>query len=187
MTMQMLCELLGVPQSEREAFPELVRRVFSLADVDNATSSNEMVYGYFRGLAARKRADPGEDVISALASAGLDDPEITELAAMMLYAAYGSTSNNLALGIARLCADPRLRDELAKNPDRMPDAVEECLRTASSGGFILPHYARKDIELDGVTIRKGDLVLLDYALANFDEEVFRILTVSTSIETRIHI
>ena len=172
MTMQMLCELLGVPQSERESFPELVRQAFSLADVANATSSNEVVYGYFRGLAARKRADPGEDIMSALASAGLDDQEITEMAVMLLYAAYGSTSNNLALGIARLCTDPQLREELVNNPDRMPDAVEECLRTASSGGFILPHYAREDIELNDVTIRKGDLVLLDYALANFDEEVF---------------
>jgi cytochrome P450 monooxygenase len=172
MTMQMICELLGVPRSERESFPALVHQVSGLADVDDAMSGKDTLFEYFLGLVARKRADPGEDIMSGMAVAGLDDFQVASLGLMMLYAAYGSTSSHTSLGIVRLGSDTRLRDELVKNPDRMQAAVEELLRTASSGGFTLPHYAREDIELDDVTIRKGELVLLDYALANLDEKTF---------------
>jgi cytochrome P450 monooxygenase len=172
MTMQMVCELLGVPQSERESFPALVHQVSGLDDVDDAMSGKDTLFEYFCGLVARKRADPGEDIMSGMAVAGLDDVQVASLGLMMLYAAYGSTASHTSLGIVRIGSDTRLRDELVAHPDRMKAAVEELLRTASSGGFTLPHYAREDIEVDDVIIQKGDLVLLDYALANLDETAF---------------
>jgi cytochrome P450 monooxygenase len=172
LTMQMICELLGVPQSERETFPELVHQVSGLVDVENAASGRDTLFGYFCDLAARKRADPGEDILSGMAAAGVDDIQVASMGLMMLYAGYGSTASHTSLGIIRIGSDLRLRDELVKNPELMNRAVEELLRTASSGGFSLPHYAREDIEVGGATIRAGDLVLLDFALANLDETVF---------------
>jgi cytochrome P450 monooxygenase len=172
MTMQMICELLGVPGSERESFPALVHQVSGLADVNDAVSGKDTLFEYFLGLVARKRADPGEDILSGLAETGLDDAQVASLGLMMLYAAYGSTSSHTSLGIVRLASDTGLREELVRHPERMQGAVEELLRTASSGGFTLPHYAREDIEAGDVTIRKGDLVLLDYALANLDQDTF---------------
>ena len=171
LTMQMICELLGVPQSDRESFPALVHQVSGVAD-ESAASGKDTLFGYFCDLAARKRADPGEDILSGMVAAGVDDVQIASLGLMMLYAGYGSTSSHTSLGIIRIGSDLRLRDELVKNPELMNGAVEELLRTASSGGFSLPHYAREDIEVGDVTIRTGDLVLLDFALANLDETVF---------------
>lgn len=172
LTMQMICELLGVPQSDRESFPALVHQVSGLADVEDAVSGKDTLFGYFCDLVARKRADPGEDILSGMVTAGVDDVQIASLGLMMLYAGYGSTASHTSLGIIRIGSDLRLRDELVKNPELMNRAVEELLRTASAGGFALPHYAREDIEVGGVTIRAGDLVLLDYALANLDETAF---------------
>jgi cytochrome P450 monooxygenase len=172
LTMQMICELLGVPQSERESFPDLVHQVSGLADVEDAVSGKDTLFEYFCGLVARKRVDPGEDILSGMVTAGLDDAQVASLGLMMLYAAYGSTASHTSLGIIRIGSDTRLRDELVKNPELMKSAVEELLRTASSGGFTLPHYAREDIEIGGADIRAGDLVLLDYALANLDEAAF---------------
>ena len=171
LTMQMLCELLGVPQSDRESFPALVQQVSGVAD-ESAASGKDTLFEYFCDLVARKRADPGEDILSGMVRAGVDDVQIASLGLMMLYAGYGSTASHTSVGIIRIGSDLRLRDELVKNPELMNGAVEELLRTASSGGFALPHYAREDIEVGGVTIRAGDLILLDYALANLDETAF---------------
>jgi cytochrome P450 monooxygenase len=172
LTMQMICELLGVPQSDRESFPALVHQVSGVADLEGAVSGKDTLFGYFCDLVARKRADPGEDILSGMVTAGVDDVQIASLGLMLLYAGYGSTASHTSLGIIRIGSDLGLRDELVKNPELMNGAVEELLRTASSGGFSLPHYAREDIEVGGVTIRAGDLVLVDYALANLDETAF---------------
>jgi len=171
LTMEMICELLGVPQSDRESFPALVQQVSGVAD-ESAASGKDTLFEYFCDLVARKRADPGEDILSGMVRAGVDDVQIASLGLMMLYAGYGSTASHTSVGIIRIGSDLRLRDELVKNPELMNGAVEELLRTASSGGFALPHYAREDIEVGGVTIRAGDLILLDYALANLDETAF---------------
>lgn len=172
LTMQMICELLGVPHSDRESFPALVRQASGLADVEGAVSGKDTLFGYFCDLVARKRADPGEDILSGMVTAGVDDVQVASLGLMMLYAGYGSTASHTGLGIIRIGNDLRLRDELVKDPELMDGAVEELLRTASPGGFSLPHYAREDIEVGGKVIRAGDLVLLDYALANLDETAF---------------
>ncbi|SFR29152.1 Cytochrome P450 [Lentzea waywayandensis] len=61
---------------------------------------------------------------------------------------------------------------LRDNPGLIPNAVEEVLRAPGKGGGGIPRYARTDIEIDGVKIRLGDLVLLDNGAANHDPTVF---------------
>ena len=170
-TMLMICELLGVPESEREAFPGLVHQVSGINNAEAGQGRNAL-YEYFAGLAARLRADPTEGILSGLVADGVDDHHVALLGLMMLHAAYGSTSSHMSIGILRLASTPELRDQLVRDPGLVQSAVEESLRTASPGGFTLPHYARDRIDIGGVTIEAGDLVLLDYSLANFDDEVF---------------
>ncbi|XRQ09179.1 cytochrome P450 [Actinomadura welshii] len=172
MAMQMICELLGVPVDERTSFRALVHQVSGVADADDAMQGRNGLFEYFTGLVARRREAPGEDVLSGIVEAGLDDVQAASMGLMLLFAAYGSTSSQTSQGIIRLATDTRLRDELVRDPDLMPGAVEEFLRSNNSGGFTLPHYAREDIEVGDVTVRKGDLVLIDYALVNFDGDAF---------------
>ncbi len=173
LTMRMIGELLGVPDEDQARFPALVHQASGTADdAQDAETGKDTLYAYFAELVARKRSDPGDDVLSGMALAGLTDEQGASIGLMLLYAAYGSTSTHTSLGIARIGSDPVLRDRLIAEPELMKTAVEEFLRTASGGGFTLPHYAREEIEIGAVTIRPGDLVLLDYALANFDDRVF---------------
>lgn len=172
LAMQVLGELLGVPESDRAKVPALVHQISDLADMQHAESGKDTLYEYFCRLVEQKRSDPGEDVMSGLAKVGLTDDQAASVGLMLLYAGYGSTASHTTLGIARIASDAELRDELTKKPELMKTAVDEFLRTASPGGFSIPHYAHEDIEICDVTIRAGDLVLLDLALANFDDDAF---------------
>ncbi len=67
-----------------------------------------------------------------------------------------------------LLSNPDQWQALLHNPDLVPKAVEEILRAGMTGGVGVPRYARGDIDADGVTIREGDLVLLDPGAANHD-------------------
>jgi cytochrome P450 monooxygenase len=72
--------------------------------------------------------------------------------------------------LAYQAGDIELRDRLIANPELMNSAVEELLRTSGGGNF--SRYAREDIEIADVTIRAGDLIVLNYGLANTDKRVF---------------
>jgi cytochrome P450 monooxygenase len=172
LTSQVLGQLVGIPEGTGQPSVPVILHRLSAADAQEAESSRDAVLGYLCQLAASKRAEPGDDVLSSIIRAGGSDEDSALLALSLLLAGFDSSSTNTSLGIARIASDPVLRDRLAADPALMEPAVEEFLRTARSEGLIFPHYAREDIEIADVTIRAGDLVLVDYALGNFDERAF---------------
>jgi cytochrome P450 monooxygenase len=172
LTAQVLGDLLGVPDEDRATFPALVFQLSDVVDMQHAEGGRDALLGYLRELIAQKRAAPCDDVLSGVVAAGNTDEQCAWIGLMLLFAGFGSTSKHTTLGIARMAGDPVLRDRLAADPALMKSAVDEFLRTADSDGFTFPHYAREEIEIAGVTIRTGDLVLLNYPLANFDERAF---------------
>ncbi|WP_238412302.1 cytochrome P450 [Saccharothrix deserti] len=68
--------------------------------------------------------------------------------------------------------NPEQWQALLDDPGLVPNAVEEILRAPGKGGGGIPRYARADLEIDGVTVRAGELVLLDNGAANHDPTVF---------------
>ncbi|MET8999852.1 cytochrome P450 [Amycolatopsis sp. Hca4] len=169
-SLKVLCELMGVPQDERDRLGELLDHVHGIGEHANAGQAEFI--GYLMGLAARKREDPGDDVISGICQAGLKDSDVTNIVCMLLFAGHESVATHIGNGVARLLTRPDLLAEVRSDPSAMAGAVEELLRTANFGGGAQPHYAHEDIEISGVTIRAGDLVLPDFAIANFDERSF---------------
>jgi pentalenolactone synthase len=138
-----------------------------------------------RGLLQRKRQQPAEDILSDLVAAQVSAPEaftddgVVSLAAGLLFAGHETTVAAIDKGVLLLLAHPAEREALQSDPTLVPRAVEEILRlptpvpagpTAPAGG--LPRYASADIEIGGVTIRAGDLVLLGLQEANLDARVF---------------
>ncbi|WP_146241215.1 cytochrome P450 [Actinokineospora spheciospongiae] len=173
MGMRVLCAFVGVPDEDWAALHGMLYEMATIdAEGDHAARYTTKVGQYLRELLVRKRAEPGEDVLSGLIGAGLSDDEVARLGTMLIFAGGDSVSNSVGYGLGRLAANPHLRDALIEDTDLVPAAVEELLRTATYGGGAHPHYAAEDIEIAGVTIRAGDLVLPDFALANFDERAF---------------
>jgi cytochrome P450 monooxygenase len=172
LTAQVLGELLGIPREGRAQLPALAHQTAGTADLQSAESGRESLMDFMCSVAALRRAEPGEDILSAVVQTGCTDEQAAGLGIMLVFAALSSTSANTTLGIAQIASDPVLRDRLIADPELMKTALDEILRMAAINGLIFPHYAREDIEIAGVTIRPGDLVLIAYGLANFDECVF---------------
>ena len=168
-----ICDLLGVPYSDRDRFRCWVNdAAFSPDDATSAAGMTELI-NFGMALVAEKRAHPTDDVISRLCDeADLADAEIAMLAMQLLFAGHETTVMQIWLGSMLLLTNRDQWDLLLADGDLIPRAVEELLRAGIPGGVGVPRYAREDIDVDGLTIRTGDLVLLDPGSANHDPSVF---------------
>ncbi|NKQ51608.1 cytochrome P450 [Amycolatopsis sp. K13G38] len=173
-----ICELLGVPYADRAHFRDLSDRIGVLDGGDDAQRAMDDFKAYMGGLAAAKRAEPGQDVVSDLVAAQEDDPtfsddELTRLAAGLLFAGHETTSNRIDLGVLFLLSDPSRRDRFAADPGGLAQqTVEEILRMSAPGGLGLLRYASEDIEVGDVRIERGEAVVISAGAANRDGSVF---------------
>ncbi|RZQ65431.1 cytochrome P450 [Amycolatopsis suaedae] len=168
-----ICELLGVPYEDRETFQANSAR-FMARDIELEEKASVVgaLTGYLAGLVTRKRAEPGEDILSDLARQDdLTIEELTGVAFLLLLAGHETTANMLSLGTFALLEHPDQLTELRANPELMPDAVEELLRYLSVAD-IFYRYATEDIELCGETISAGSTVVLALLAANHDPKRF---------------
>ena len=168
-----ICELLGVPCEDRERFRASTRAAADVRDRARSEQGLADLFDYGRQLVARKRAHPGDDVISRLcATEGTSDDEVAMLSMFLLFAGHETTVVATGLGALLLLTHPLQWQALRDDPGLIPAAVEEMLRAPGTGGGGIPRYARGDLEISGVSIRAGDLVLLDNGAANHDQAVF---------------
>ncbi|MFI9507462.1 cytochrome P450 [Nocardia sp. NPDC052566] len=168
-----ICELLGVPYADRANF-QANSAQFLVRDqtLDEKMAAFGAMHGYLTDLVTRKRAEPGEDILSDLAR---DDDvsieELTGIAFLLLLAGHETTANMLALGTFALLEHPEQLAELRADLELMPDAVEELMRYLSVAD-IFYRYATDDIELGGEVIAKGSTVVVSLLAANHDPKRF---------------
>lgn len=168
-----ICELLGVPYEDRARFRTWTQAAADIHDRARSEQGLGELFIYGQELVARKRRAPGDDVISRLcATDGVDDDEIAMLSMALLFAGHETTVVQLDLGALLLLTHPDQWQALRDDPDLIPGAVEEILRAPGKGGGGIPRYAHTNIDIDGVTIKTGDLVMLDNGAANHDATAF---------------
>jgi cytochrome P450 len=168
-----ICDLLGVPYGDRNRFQLWVDDAAFGPDDAVSEAGLGALLEYGLELVAHKRQHPDDDVISRLCDEPeLADADIAWLAMMLLFAGHETTMLQIWLDSVLLLSNPDQWQMLLENPELIPKAVEELLRTGMPGGIGVPRYARADIDVDGVTIQAGDLVLLDPGAANHDPAVF---------------
>ncbi|MGW2651130.1 cytochrome P450 [Streptomyces sp. NPDC001393] len=168
-----ICELLGVPYADRESF-QADTATFLEKDVvlEEKMAAYTSLTTYLAELVTRKRATPGEDILSDLARRDeLTIEELTGIAFLLLLAGHETTANMLGLGTFALLEHPEQAAELRADPDLMPGAVEELMRYLSVAD-IFYRYATEDIELGGETIAKGSTVVISLLAANHDPRRF---------------
>jgi cytochrome P450 len=90
----------------------------------------------------------------------------------LLFAGHETTVVAIGMGALMLLANPEQWQALRCDPGLVPAAVEEMLRAPGQGGGGIPRYARADLEISGIRVRAGDLVLLDNGAANHDANAF---------------
>ncbi|NED92838.1 cytochrome P450 [Streptomyces sp. SID11233] len=173
-----ICQLLGVPGADREEFRLYSNGATNLYDRAGSQAAWDRLTSYMHKLIKVKRKNPGQDVFSDLIEAeereNLSEDEIAGLGAALLFAGHETTVTRLDIGTLLLLTNPDQRAMLQKDPQGLiKNTVEEILRAAApSTQDVLPRYAHQDIEVGGVTIPSGDLILLPFTAANRDPQMF---------------
>jgi len=128
-------------------------------------------------LAAERRAEPRDDLLTALVQAAdgsdrLSDDELVAMVIILVVAGHETTANTLCTGLLHLIEHDGALEQLRANPSLMPSAVEELLRYDAATRNSVARYAREDIEVGGATIAKGDKVFVSLHAANHDPAEF---------------
>jgi 2-hydroxy-5-methyl-1-naphthoate 7-hydroxylase len=182
--MRVISVLLGIPDDLRSVMGEVFERfVEAPADPAAAVAVAKELPEVMAGLAARKRADPGDDVVSFLTSASDEDgsrlsqEELVGTLMLLVGAGFETTESLIDSAALALLTHP---DQLALLRDgrvSWEDAIEETLRWSSPVSVFPLRYATEDIDLSrtpfhipgGPVIRRGEPIVPDFAAANLDQ------------------
>ena len=166
-------ELLDLPADRRVEFQQWATQLVA----EGASSEGYWkLSGYVQQLYDSRVAAPGDDIPSFLLELRVGGEKISRtqwvgLVMMLIMAGLDTTTNGAALILHFLGIRPDIREQLAANPDSLPDAVEELLRWVSP----VPHHSRgvtQACEVGGHQFSPGDVVLLHWLAANRDPEEF---------------
>ncbi|HLG93103.1 MAG TPA: cytochrome P450 [Acidimicrobiales bacterium] len=179
--MILIAEMLGVPPEDRDLLQHWSDQMISGADgPENVTPAVVEAHSEFVEYTSRiiedRRRSPRDDLISILVHAEVDGDRLSheELLgeSLLLLVGGNETTRNVISGSVEVLTDhPEQRDRLLADPGLVPSAVEESLRWVSPI-LNMARTATRDVEVRGQTIRAGEQLLLMYASANRDEEVF---------------
>ncbi|MFJ5116775.1 cytochrome P450 [Kitasatospora sp. NPDC088548] len=181
-----ICRLLGVPREDEPLFRAWSDAIVASADVrpeEDSTGRDkegDQARGemgrYLVDLAEKRRGSPGDDMLSAFVNEPdpalrLSREELAETAVLLLIAGHETTVNLITNGVLTLLRRPEHLDQLRREPDLLPRAVEELLR------YEPPVHMRErvplaDIDVAGTTIPEGTSVVLALASGNRDPKRF---------------
>lgn len=180
-TVATIFRMLGLPERD----PEETRRkvVLSISTDKAARGRNDELDGAFASLTqflaseiAKRRANPADDLITALAEAEIDGERLTEREVMLtttmfVVAGVESLSSFMSVFAMNLAEHHDARQRIARDPDLTAQAIEESLRFNTSAQRF-KRTATRPVELHGQTIAEGDAVVLAYGAANRDGRKF---------------
>ena len=175
--MRVIGDLMGVPKADQMRMVQWANTISnSFASDEEQAVARADLFGFFRQLVATKRANPGDDLATALSQASVDGEPLTdsELDAyfMVLSAAGNETTRFLLSGaLEQLCMQPDDLKMLRESPDLIPKAVEEMIRWVSPV-MQMRRTATRDTEIAGQPVKAGDKVVLYFVSANRDERKF---------------
>jgi cytochrome P450 PksS len=175
-----IAELLGVPAKDHAKFHRWSNRLVSVSskrDMLRAVPGALAFVRYLRKLIEMRRADPRDDLLTALIRAeesgdSLSEDELLAMAFLLLVAGHETTVNLISGGTLVLLEHPEQADALRNDPSLAKPAVEELLRYTSPVEMATERYPREDVEIEGTTIPRGELVLAVLGSANRDERYF---------------
>jgi cytochrome P450 len=174
-----IAALMGFPIEDADYITGLSARMGGTQNGKDAWAAAAELTAYMKRLIEKKRLDLGEDVISDLIRAHDADPNffsvrsLESCAASLVFPGHETTVVRMDLGVLYLLDNPSQRAWLMADPEnRIDQVVEEVVRLVSAHNFGLMRYANEDIEIGGVTIKRGDLVIISESAANRDPLVF---------------
>jgi cytochrome P450 len=190
--LQVLMQILGVPEQDEPRMLKLTQELFASEDEDlghgeaaagdPARHAKELFrllgefQAFFVPLMERRRHKPEDDLASVIANAKIDGKPINYFEAVSYYvivaaAGHDTTSSSISGGLWALCENTGEFDKLKDDAGLIPRLVEEAVRWTTPVHHVM-RTATADVELRGRRIAKGDWLMLNYLSANRDEEAF---------------
>jgi len=176
-----IAEMLGVPVADRRRFHQwssaIVAAGSSTWGLVKAVPNVLAIMRYIRKIIKGRRANPRDDLVSALVRAEqagdkLSEDESVAMVFLLLVAGHETTVNLIGNGLLALLEHPAQLEKLRNDPALIRPAIEEMLRYASPAETATERYAREDVTVGGVTIPRGEMVFAVIASANRDERQF---------------
>jgi hypothetical protein len=176
---KVIARLLGIPGEEYPTFKRwsdtFISALVSISLEERMQNTQEMV-GYFGKMAAARRANGAEDLITALVQAEVDGESLEEWEilgfCLLLLIAGNETTTNLMSNILNILVDrPDLWQRLREDRSLVETVIEETLRYESPVQQLL-RVATHDVEVSGVKISEGEMVAVFFAAANRDPQEF---------------
>ncbi|MBO0826024.1 MAG: cytochrome P450, partial [Actinobacteria bacterium] len=177
-----ICELLGIPEADREGFRPIARDlagVFEIHDPASLPSINAAaveLLAYFTELAAKRRVEPRDDLISDLLTVSgtgdgrLTDAEVLHNLTLLLVAGFETTTNLLGNGLQIVLTQPGIGEAVAAGSIPVAAFVEEALRYDSP--VQLTSRYGYDTVVGGVAVSDGDEVMTVLGAGNRDPRRF---------------
>jgi cytochrome P450 len=184
--LRVLSTILGVPRSQEPVILRLTQELFAANDpelqragVDHNQAIAELgaeMYVLFDEIIADRRANPTDDLASIIANGTVDGEQMGPLETfgyclIAFTAGHDTTKNSLAGGLNAFIEHPDQFELLKQDPDLLDTAIEEVVRWATPVNYMM-RTASQDVDFRGREIRKGDKLLLFYASANRDEDIY---------------
>ncbi|WP_193046224.1 cytochrome P450 [Mycolicibacterium baixiangningiae] len=179
-----IMSLLGLPEEDFGRMHSLTQEMFGGDDEEykrGTTPEEQMAvlldfFSYFSQLTASRRANPTDDLASAIANGAIDGEPVSEVDTASYYvivasAGHDTTKDAISGGLLALIENPGELQRLQNDPGLMGTAVEEMIRWSTPVKEFM-RTAAEDTTVRGVPIAKGESVYLAYVSANRDDEIF---------------
>lgn len=179
-----IAELLGVPVEDREKFKDWSSKITLGLDVSgrpsrliNSFLAMEQLRKYLTRIIEGKRKSPGNDLISSLIAAQLEDhqrlsqEELLSNSVLILIAGHETTTNLIGNGVYTLLSNPEQKRSFIETPGMVGNAVEEILRYDPAVQLVR-RIVREDTEIGGVKLRVNDGMTILFGACNRDPRVF---------------
>jgi cholest-4-en-3-one 26-monooxygenase len=179
---QVLADLLGVPEDDRAKLLYWTDGIFGADDPEYFSKPTDAgarfaeMFEYGRAAIDQRRANPTGDLLSAIANVQLNGEylersQVDGVLAMFIGAGNETTRNVITASLYQLWKHPEARRELVNDPSLIPNATDELLRFITPANH-MRRTATADTEVGGQPIAKGDKLVMFYAAANRDPEMF---------------
>ncbi|GAA0584043.1 cytochrome P450 [Kribbella sandramycini] len=172
-----ICELLGIPVEDQDRFGQWSGSLVSTAGPKEIGEASAAMGGYLFGLIEQKRAEPADDLLSALVHAADDGdrltvPELIAMTFVLLIGGYETTVNLIGSGVLSLLTNPAELERLRADRSLLRNGIEELLRYETPNNMSSPRYTTEPIKVGDVEIPANEFVLVSLLAANRDPARF---------------
>ena len=175
MPLAIFLSIVDLPVEDRVALHTLARRSSRSPTQEQRGAAFQEIIDYLNLWIDKRRAQPGTDLLSRIIHAEVDGQPLTHdqvlgTAILLLFAGLDTVASMMAFVMRYLAEHPQHRRWVRDNPTKMSFAVEELMRRHGVANNV--RTATRDVELDGITIRQDEIVVIPNCLHGLDEQQF---------------